>query len=45
MFLCTAYMWWANIEHFPLGEKMVRTILLLRGFGGFFGDEITDLSN
>ncbi|KAL8659422.1 MAG: hypothetical protein Q9226_000449 [Calogaya cf. arnoldii] len=35
--LCTLYMWWAQIEHFPLGRKDVRKLLMARGFGGFFG--------
>ncbi|KAL8674481.1 MAG: hypothetical protein Q9168_001146 [Polycauliona sp. 1 TL-2023] len=35
--LCTLYMWWAEVEHFPLGHKSVRKLLMARGFGGFFG--------
>lgn len=35
--LSSAYMWWAEIEHFPLGGKDVRTLLMFRGFGGFLG--------
>ncbi|CAL8581907.1 hypothetical protein XPA_007587 [Xanthoria parietina] len=35
--LCTLYMWWAQVEHFPLGQKDVRKLLMARGFGGFFG--------
>ncbi|KAL8854668.1 MAG: hypothetical protein Q9221_000450 [Calogaya cf. arnoldii] len=35
--LCTLYMWWAQVEHFPLGRKDVRKLLMARGFGGFFG--------
>lgn len=33
----TAYMWWANVDHFPFGPKGVRKLLMARGFGGFFG--------
>lgn len=32
-----AYMWWANVDHFPFGPKGVRKLLMARGFGGFFG--------
>ncbi|KAL8924981.1 MAG: hypothetical protein Q9172_002463 [Xanthocarpia lactea] len=35
--LATLYMWWAKVEHFPLGSKDVRILLMVRGFGGFFG--------
>ncbi|KAL8982172.1 MAG: hypothetical protein Q9205_003236 [Flavoplaca limonia] len=35
--LCTLYMWWAEVDHFPLGQKGVRKLLMARGFGGFFG--------
>ena len=31
------YMWWAKVPHAPLGIKEVRPVLVLRGFGGFFG--------
>ena len=37
--LGTLYMWWAKVEHFPLGSKDVRILLMVRGFGGFFGRE------
>ena len=37
-------MWLADIEHFPLGNKEVRKLLLLRGFGGFLGGRIINLS-
>ena len=37
--LCTLYMWWAEVDHFPLGQKGVRKLLMARGFGGFFGRE------
>jgi len=35
--LSTWYMWWRKIEHFPLGKKEVRWLLVARGFFGFFG--------
>ncbi|KAI4109651.1 MAG: hypothetical protein LQ339_001764 [Xanthoria mediterranea] len=38
--LCTSYMWWAQVEHFPLGQKDVRKLLMARGFGGFFGHSL-----
>ena len=38
-------MWWAHVEHFPFGNKEVRTLLFLRGFGGFFGGELWTASN
>lgn len=41
--LCTLYMWWAQVEHFPLGQKDVRKLLMARGFGGFFGREYLSL--
>ncbi|KAL8776222.1 MAG: hypothetical protein Q9213_008348 [Squamulea squamosa] len=37
LILGSSYMWWAKIEHFPLGAKDVRILLMARGFGGFFG--------
>ncbi|KAL8711371.1 MAG: hypothetical protein Q9220_004268 [cf. Caloplaca sp. 1 TL-2023] len=37
MVLSILYMWWYQVEHFPLGVKKVRWLLLARGFGGFFG--------
>lgn len=44
VFLSSVYMWWANIEHFPLGEIEIRKLLLLRGFGGFLGGRMSNLS-
>lgn len=44
VFLSSAYMWLADIEHFPLGKKEVRKLLLFRGFGGFLGGRMTNLS-
>ncbi|KAL8642810.1 MAG: hypothetical protein Q9228_000550 [Teloschistes exilis] len=35
--LSTLYMWWTNVQHFPLGPREVRGLLFARGFGGFFG--------
>ncbi|KAF7189579.1 putative membrane protein, partial [Pseudocercospora fuligena] len=35
--LATAWMWYKKTEHFPLGAKGVRWLLVARGFGGFFG--------
>ncbi|KAL9030537.1 MAG: hypothetical protein Q9196_001358 [Gyalolechia fulgens] len=40
LIMSTAYMWWANIEHFPFGPKEVRKLLMARGFGGFFGHSL-----
>jgi hypothetical protein len=31
------YMWYKETEHFPLGMKEVRPILVARGLFGFFG--------
>lgn len=31
------YMWYNNIPHFPLGQKGIRGILVLRGVSGFIG--------
>ncbi|KAH7030519.1 hypothetical protein B0J12DRAFT_318277 [Macrophomina phaseolina] len=31
------YVWWQKVEHAPFGQKEVRWLLALRGFGGFFG--------
>ena len=31
------YMWWAEVEDAPMGPRIVRPVLALRGFGGFFG--------
>lgn len=31
------YMWWKNVERAPFGPKNMRWLLLIRGFGGFFG--------
>jgi drug/metabolite transporter (DMT)-like permease len=35
--LATAYMWYKQTPHFPLGAPEVRGLLLVRGFAGFFG--------
>jgi hypothetical protein len=36
--LCASlYMWYKETEHFPLGMKEVRPILVARGLFGFFG--------
>jgi hypothetical protein len=36
--LCSSlYMWLAKTEHFPLGMKEVRSLLVARGLFGFFG--------
>ena len=37
LLLGSLYMWWAAVDHFPLGPKEVRMLLIARGFGGFFG--------
>ncbi|KAL8948671.1 MAG: hypothetical protein Q9222_005168 [Ikaeria aurantiellina] len=37
MVLSILYMWWYQVDHFPLGAKSVRLLLMARGFGGFFG--------
>lgn len=31
------YMWWTKVEHWPLGAREVRPLLVARGLGGFFG--------
>ena len=31
------YMWWTKVEHWPLGPREVRGLLVARGLGGFFG--------
>ncbi|KAK8158606.1 DUF6 domain protein [Phyllosticta citrichinensis] len=31
------YMWWKKVEQAPFGPKNMRWLLLIRGFGGFFG--------
>src|SRR5689334_3537696 len=31
------YMWYTKTEHFPLGLKEVRSLLIARGLFGFFG--------
>ncbi|KAK7511246.1 EamA-like transporter family-domain-containing protein [Phyllosticta citriasiana] len=31
------YMWWKKVDQAPLGPKNMRWLLLIRGFGGFFG--------
>jgi hypothetical protein len=35
--LASAYMWYAAIPDFPLGQREVRLLLVARGLGGFFG--------
>ncbi|KAF2809276.1 uncharacterized protein BDZ99DRAFT_463134 [Mytilinidion resinicola] len=35
--LASGYMWYTKAEHFPLGLKEVRPLLVARGLGGFFG--------
>lgn len=35
--LSSIYMWWARIPHAPFGQRDVRGLLMIRGFGGFFG--------
>ncbi|KAK6351804.1 hypothetical protein TWF718_004949 [Orbilia javanica] len=35
--LCSAYMHYTQVPHFPLGAKGVRWLLVARGVGGFFG--------
>lgn len=37
LILCSVYMWWARVDHFPFGPKDVRKLLVARGFGGFIG--------
>ncbi|GME49606.1 Drug/metabolite transporter [Neofusicoccum parvum] len=37
LILSSLYVWWKKVEHAPLGQKDVRWLLALRGFGGFFG--------
>ncbi|KAL8927781.1 MAG: hypothetical protein Q9208_002197 [Pyrenodesmia sp. 3 TL-2023] len=37
LLLSSVYMWWAQVDQFPFGPKEVRSLLLARGFGGFFG--------
>lgn len=32
----TAYMWWANVEGFPWGDKNIRKLLHVRGISGLF---------
>ncbi|KAA6407811.1 MAG: hypothetical protein FRX48_08162 [Lasallia pustulata] len=36
-FVACVYMWWAKTAHFPLGMPEIRWLLVVRGFGGFFG--------
>lgn len=38
--LCSAYMWWANTEGFPLGDKKIRKLLHIRGISGFISGSI-----
>jgi len=33
----TVYMWYTKVPDFPLGKPEIRWMLVLRGFGGFFG--------
>lgn len=35
--LCCLYMWYKKVEHFPLGQKKIRGLLVCRGLVGFFG--------
>lgn len=35
--LASAYMYWQKTPHFPLGAPEVRSLLVARGFCGFFG--------
>ncbi|KAK6535228.1 hypothetical protein TWF694_001696 [Orbilia ellipsospora] len=35
--LCSLYMYFTAVPHFPLGPKGVRWLLVARGVGGFFG--------
>ncbi|KAI9886867.1 MAG: hypothetical protein M1823_001303 [Watsoniomyces obsoletus] len=35
--LSCAYMWYTKVPDYPLGKPEVRGLLVLRGFGGFFG--------
>lgn len=35
--LCLLYMWWTKTPDGPFGHKSLKWLLLLRGFGGFFG--------
>ncbi|KAI4199346.1 MAG: hypothetical protein LQ346_002583 [Caloplaca aetnensis] len=37
LLLGSVYMWWAQVDQYPFGPKEVRSLLLARGFGGFFG--------
>ncbi len=32
----SAYMWWANVEGFPWGDKNIRKLLHVRGISGLF---------
>lgn len=38
--LCSAYMWWANTEGFPLGDPSIRRLLHIRGISGFISGNI-----
>ncbi|KAF2101083.1 hypothetical protein NA57DRAFT_24049, partial [Rhizodiscina lignyota] len=35
--LATWYMWWKKTPDFPMGQKGITLLLILRGIGGFFG--------
>ena len=35
--LSLLYLWWAKVPDAPFGRREVRSLLLARGFGGFFG--------
>ncbi|GAB7364915.1 hypothetical protein MBLNU230_g5705t1 [Neophaeotheca triangularis] len=35
--LASGYMWYKQTPYFPLGMPQVRSLLVARGFGGFFG--------
>jgi len=37
MILCCVYMWYTKVPYFPLGNKEVRKLLVVRGLSGFFG--------
>ncbi|OJD33587.1 integral membrane protein duf6 [Diplodia corticola] len=37
LILSSLYVWWTKVEHAPFGPREVRWLLVLRGFGGFFG--------
>jgi len=35
--LCTAWMWWSEVEGFPFGQRGIRRLLVARACSGFFG--------